>query len=205
MRSDSKRWCIALATVTAVAAAFVLTGLILFVGGGVSARPEPSAAEAWIARRIRSLAIPSSAKATPNPVPSSGESVAKGRAHFADHCAMCHGNDGRGETEIGRSLYPRAPDMTAPTTQRLSDGELFWIIENGIRLTGMPAWGRPGRPSDTEASWELVLFIRHLPQLTEEEKLEMQRLNPKSPEEAKEESDEELFLEGTEVVPRPHH
>lgn len=190
-----KRWCIALGTIAAV---LILAGPVLLLAGGVSARPEPSAAEAWIARRARGLVIPSSAKTTPNPVPPGRESLRAGRAHFADHCAICHGNDGRGRTEIGRSLYPRAPDMTAAATQALTDGELFWIIENGIRFTGMPAWGRAGL---SEASWQLVQFVRHLPQLTPDEEAEMQRLNPKSPQEAKELEEEERFLEGAE---EPH-
>jgi hypothetical protein len=61
-------------------------------------------------------------------------------------------------------------------TQKLSDGELFWIIENGIRFTGMPAFAPPHGPQD---DWKLVLFIRHLPQLTMEERAEMERDNPK--------------------------
>lgn len=191
-----KRWLIALAAVTS---ALVLAGAVLLVAGGVSARPEPTAAEAWIARRLRSLAIPSSAKAVRNPVLPGARTLAAGRAHFADHCALCHGNDGRGQTRVGRSLYPRPPDMAAPATQQLTDGELFWIIENGVRLTGMPAWGRKG---DEQASWQLVHFIRHLPQFTPEDEAEMQRLNPRSPAETKELEDEERFLEGADVAPR---
>ena len=77
----------------------------------------------------------------------------QGRAHFADHCASCHGNDGRGNTEMGRNLYPKAPDMRQSGTQHLSDGELYWIIENGVRLTGMPAWGDgSGNDPDTKPS-----------------------------------------------------
>jgi mono/diheme cytochrome c family protein len=193
-----KRWCMGLAAVTA---ALFLAGPILFLAGGISARPEPSTPEAWIARRLRGLAIPSSARTARNPVPLDASTLAAGRAHFADHCAGCHGNDGRGRTEMGRSLYPRAPDMTGPTTQELNDGELFWIIENGIRLTGMPAWGRADNP---EASWQLVHFIRHLPQLTPEEEAEMRRLNPRSPEETKELEEEERFLEGADAAPHAH-
>ena len=75
---------------------------------------------------------------TPNPVSFSDAVWVESRAHFADHCAGCHANDGSGNTEVGRNLYPRAPDMRLAETQRLTDGELYWIIENGVRLTGMP-------------------------------------------------------------------
>ena len=85
--------------------------------------------------------------------------------HFADHCASCHGNDGRGKTEIGQNLYPKAPDMWGEETQKLSDGELFYIIKNGVRLTGMPAWGKD-TPKDDRQSWHLVAFIRHVPWIT---------------------------------------
>jgi mono/diheme cytochrome c family protein len=190
--------------IAAVLAALVAAGALVLVAGGVSARPEPSAAEAWIARRLRSLAIPPSARAERNPVPPGREAIDAGRAHFADHCAVCHGNDGRGRTEMGRGLYPRPPDLTRPATQRLSDGELFWIIENGVRFTGMPAWGHEEPGEGTEDSWRLVHFIRHLPQLGPAELREMERQNPRPPAEAEEREQEEKFLEGGAALPHSH-
>jgi mono/diheme cytochrome c family protein len=185
---------LALAALVAVgAAALLLVGLLL--RGGVSARPQPTAAEAFLARRLRHWAIPRDMRERLNPVPATPEIVAEGRAHFADHCALCHANDGGGDTEIGRGLYPRAPDMRRPETQALSDGELFAVIKNGVRLTGMPAWGSYDPASD-EATWKLVHFIRHLPAITAAELREMQELNPKSPNEAAEEREEREFLEG---------
>jgi mono/diheme cytochrome c family protein len=162
---------------------------------GVSARREPTAAEAFIARRLRHWAIPSGARERPNPVAATPQALAEGRAHFADHCAICHANDGGGDTEMGRGLYPKAPDMRLAETQSLSDGELFYIIRNGVRFTGMPAWGSYDPASD-DASWKLVLFIRHLPDLAAAELAEMRALNPKSPAESAEEREERDFLEG---------
>ena len=104
---------------------------------------------------------------------------------------FCHANNGSGNTEIGQNLYPKAPDLRLPQTQSLTDGELYYTIHNGIRLTGMPAWGTEGNDDD---SWKLVLFIRHPPQLTSEEEREMEALNPKGPGEKQEELDEEQFL-----------
>ena len=124
--------------------------------------------------------------------------MAEARAHFADHCASCHGNDGSGQTQLGRRLYPRAPDMRLPATQALSDGELFHVIENGIRFTGMPGWGGGVSP---EVSWKLVLFIRHLPRLAPEEILEMERLNPKSPSEWREFQQDQEFLQSSPAGP----
>jgi mono/diheme cytochrome c family protein len=77
--------------------------------------------------------------------------LAEARAHFADHCAICHSNNGSGNTQIGQNLYPKAPDMRLPQTQNLSDGEIYYTIHNGIRLTGMPAWGTEVKDDD---SWK---------------------------------------------------
>lgn len=168
--------------------------------GGVSARFEPSALEIAVARSARHLLIPAAARQVGNPLAASDEVLLSARAHWADHCASCHGNDGKGDTAMGRNLYPRAPDMTRSATQELSDGELFWIIENGIKLTGMPAWGTPG-PEDDAESWELVHFIRQLPALTEAELTEMKRLNPVSRAELEQELEIERFLAGEDLAP----
>ena len=158
---------------------------------GFSARDNPSAMETYVAKTVRRLSVPASERNAKNPFAPTPEVLSEARAHFADHCATCHGNDGSGKTQIGQNLYPKAPDMRLPATQNLTDGEIYYIIHNGIRLTGMPAWGTEGKGDD---SWKLVLFIRHLPKLTPEDEREMERLNPKGPEERQEEQEEEQFL-----------
>jgi len=165
------------------------------ISRGFSARTPPSQLETVAARAMRDMAIPSAAKQARNPFPSTAEVVAAGRAHWADHCATCHANDGSGNTEIGQNLYPKAPDMRQAATQNLSDGELYSIIRNGVRLTGMPAWGNPNLPLDID-SWHLVTFIRHLPQITPEEIEEMKGLNPKTEADRAEEQQEQEFLNG---------
>jgi mono/diheme cytochrome c family protein len=176
-------------------------GLAAILRHGISARDEPTTAEACVARAIRHLAIPREARAAKNPVPLAPEVLARARVHFADHCATCHGNDGRGETTIGRNLYPKAPDMTKSETQELSDGEILSIIENGVRLTGMPAWGA-AESHDLTESWELVHFIRHLPKITPEELREMESENPKSAAEREEEEQIRDFLAGKDEASR---
>lgn len=177
---------------------------LIVIGGGVflktgvngfSARAQPSAIERWAARQARTLAVPSGARERPNPIADSPEVLAAARAHWADHCATCHANNGSGDSEMGKHMYPPAPDMRQAETQNLTDGELFYIIQNGIRLTGMPSWGS-GTRQDEQDSWKLVRFIRHLPKLTAQEEQEMQELNPKSPDELKEEQEEREFLNG---------
>ena len=123
------------------------------------------------------------------------DAAAKALQHYADHCAACHANDGSGDTEIGRGLYPRVSDMRAPETQSLSDGELFSIIEHGIRLTGMPAWGT-GTPESERDSWGLVHFIRRLPKLSSDDIERIDALVPKTPAQLKEEEEIRRFLEG---------
>lgn len=139
---------------------------------GFSAREKPSTVEAFLARNARWLATPATATALRNSLGPTPLNIAEARDHFADHCALCHANTGSGKTEINSGLYPPAPDLRQPETQQLADGELFFIIKNGIRFTGMPGWG-----GEDEENWKLVLFIRHLPQLTAQELALMKEVN----------------------------
>ena len=202
-RSHWRSYCFGILSVCLVAAG--AAGAFLWTAHGFSAKEEPSAAERWLARRARTAALPPGAANLANPVKNSPEVQAEARAHWADHCASCHGNDGSGDTQLGKRTYPPAPDMRLPATQNLPDGELFYVIQNGVRLTAMPAWG--GSAGDEQASWKLVHFIRHLPQLTFEEKKEMEKLNPKGPDDRKEEAAEEKFLRGEDINDQPteHH
>jgi mono/diheme cytochrome c family protein len=177
----------------------------LVSANGFSARTIPTPVERVVMRALHRWSVPSRARDAVNPVAFSPEVWEQSRAHFADHCASCHGNNGRGDTAIGRNLFPKAPDMTLAATQNKTDGELYWIIENGIRLTGMPAWGKGG-PDDAD-SWKLVHFIRHLQHLTPEDLKAMAAANPKSPSELEEEKADERFLAGEDVPPpvAPRH
>lgn len=180
--------------VVAVTVVFVVTAGIVAIHHGFSARDNPSAMETLVATTARKLAVPSKAKNLTNPVRYSDTVLEEARAHWADHCSFCHANDGSGNTAVGRNLYPKAPDMRGSSTQSLTDGELYYTIKNGVRLTGMPAWGEAG-DADMD-SWKLVYFIRHLPKMTTQEAEEMKKLNPKTSMEMKEEQQEEQFLNG---------
>ena len=167
-----------------------------------SARGAPGSFETWAVIRLRHLAVPKEVRDQQNPIKSTDEVLTESREHFADHCATCHGNDGRGKTEMGPNFYPPVPDMTKDETQSLTDGEIFYSIQNGVRFTGMPAWGTDS-PEDAEASWKLVHFIRHLPKISRKEIQEMEKLNPKSPEEMEDKNEAERFLDQGEA--QPHH
>jgi mono/diheme cytochrome c family protein len=181
----------------AAAALLMLAGAgIAYVKStGLTTRGEPGRLEAAVAIGTRRFSIPAAARQRANPVAPTPDAIADGLAHFADHCASCHANDGSGNTELGRAFFPKAPDMRRPATQQLTDGELFYVIENGIRFTGMPAWGT-GTAEGEESSWRLVHFIRRLPQLTEEDIASMAALNPRPPAEIRRQIEEERFLSG---------
>jgi cytochrome c len=181
-----------------IVGAFVWTGYQLFTSG-FSAKTEPHALEVFIARQIRHLAIPIETRNAPNPIPLNPDVIKESLAHFADHCALCHANDGSGETLIGKKVYPKAPDLRLADTQSMSDGEIFWVIHNGIRFTAMPAWGE-GDPAEDKDSWKLVHFIRHLPQLTPKELDQMKTLNPKTQKDLEEEAAFSQFLQGDDSV-----
>ena len=189
----------ALITLAVLAAAGLLGTVIFVKATGLSARGEPGAVETAVARRLRALAVPSDYARLKNPVLMNDESVADGMAHFADHCAQCHGNDGRG-ADMGKTMFPPTPDFAASPTQSLSDGTLFYVIEHGVRFTGMPAFGT-GTLEGEESSWHLVNFIRHLPKLTPEQLEEMAAMNPRPPAEIRQEIEAERFLRGEDIEP----
>ena len=195
------------AALVLLAVGAIVAGVVAYsiVRQGLSARSEPTRAEAFLARTMRRAATSSADRNRTNPVEPTAAVLDEALEHFADHCAMCHANDGGGDTAMGRGLYPKVPDLRAAETRSLTDGELFSIIENGVRLTGMPAWG-DGTEEGQRASWALVHFIRHLPSITTDEIDRMGQLNPKTPAELREQDDERRFLEGGDTPPAsPEH
>lgn len=192
----------------------VAIGLITLAGFGaaafvyarstrLSARGAPGAIEARMARTVRAWAVSGGAREMKNPEPLTSDLLAEGLSHYADHCAVCHGADGSGNTPVGRGTWPKAPDMRQDATQRLTDGELFQIIEEGVRFTAMPGWGT-GTPEGAQASWHLVHFIRHLPRMTPEDVARVEALTPRSPDEIRQEIEAEQFLQGGEPPAHEH-
>jgi mono/diheme cytochrome c family protein len=182
-----------------LAGAILATAAVYMLSRGFSARDQPTAMEAFVASQLRHMAVPGAARQIANPVAGGPKVLSEAMEHFADHCAICHSTDGSGNTAIGKGLYPKPPDMRQAATQKLSDGELYYIIHNGVRLTGMPAFGAEG--AQDEDSWKLVHFIRHLPNLTDDELARMKDMNPKSPGDLKEEDEIKRFLEGGDTPP----
>ena len=173
----------------------VLIVLSFVRGMGISAKRDPTALEERVAKAVWRFLVPPEHRTLTNPVPATPEVIRAGLEHWADHCATCHANDGSGETEIGRGLHPPAPDMRMARTQHLTDGELFYAIEEGIPFTGMPAWGT-GTDDGERSSWELVRLIRRLPDLSAEELRDMEQLNPRSPADEQRKQEIDDFLAG---------
>lgn len=187
-----RRWLIGSALVLTL---LTLAALVVTRGMGLSARRSALPGEATLAGLARTWTLPSEYRSMTNPLEPTADAIRAGMEHWADHCASCHGNDGSGNTTLGRGLFPPAPDMRVAATQDRSDGALFYAIEQGIPFTGMPAWST-GTESGRRSSWELVLFIRHLPRITPEELRRMEALNPKSAAELERERQIQDFLKG---------
>ncbi len=154
--------------------------LLVVVGGvvialllqrGFRATTTPTVFEAKIARTLRNRAIPRDQRKLKNPVAPSSEALQRGREYFLRRCANCHGIDGSGKTQIGVNLYPRVPDLRASDTETLTDGEIHYLIENGVQHTGMPAWGNSENKFSNKG-WELVLFVRSLRLLSNQHRSE---------------------------------
>lgn len=142
----------------------------LLIERGFRATSEPTRFEKVLARNLRNLAIPRAAHSQKNPLETSAENLQAGREQFLARCANCHGIDASGVTPMGRSLYPRVPDLRSAETQNLTDGEIHYIIENGVQLSGMPAWSNAYQ--DAGDIWRLIIFIRSLRPLTQQERTE---------------------------------
>src|ERR1700723_2305717 len=136
---------------------------------GFRATSTPSAIETVAARSIRDFAIPGAERHKENPDANDWTAIRQGREDFLTRCASCHGVDARARTPIGANVYPRVADLRSDSTQNLTDGEIHYIIENGIQLTGMPAMPSAHRESAAK-SWKLVAYIRSLRPPTQNEK-----------------------------------
>src|SRR5580704_1633490 len=159
--------------VTLILIALGVLGMLWLKLRGFRASSSPSAIEILAARFLRNFAIPRRERDLANPFVNDDVAAAQGRELFLARCSTCHGVDGRGSTPIGANEYPRVPNLHSDVTQNMSDGEIHYIIQNGVQLTGMPAM--PGAHSATEAdSWKLVSYIRSFRSPTRQES-EVQR------------------------------
>src|SRR5271163_3268456 len=137
----------------------VLSAILGALLQGCSAGKHPSQGETSLANAAKDVTIPLEAGKMKNPLPETDEVLSQGQEVFLGSCAQCHGADARGNTDIGRNMNPPAMDLSSPHVQHWNDAELFWIIQNGVRLSGMPSWKSSISADDT---WKLARFIHNL-------------------------------------------
>jgi len=142
-------------------------GLVVWTGSfNVAASVPPGRLEESVARFALNRSIARRAPSAKNPLTASSETLRQGLSHYRENCVGCHGAPGVDASEYGQGLNPAAPDLTLPRVQKRPDGELFWIVSNGIRMTGMPAFGPTHKDQEV---WKIVAFLRHLPELSAQE------------------------------------
>ena len=153
-----KRWILVVLIALALAVVVVIVG---FTQIRLDALQEPGHVETFLATQVKHLLVRRSSREGIPPAPTNLQaSIEEGDKLYAIDCSMCNGPDGHTPTDSGRWMYPRASDLTSPAVQRYSDRELFWIVKNGIRLSGMLAFGRV---ESDEHIWNLVHYLRTLP------------------------------------------
>lgn len=172
---DRRRRAIAIALLCLLLLIAVVSGWMwLRNAGSFSASAKPTAVESFLAHWARRLATPKKVEEMKNPLPATEANILAGAAHYGDHCAICHDENGSGQTDFGKNMYPKVPDLRLQGTQHLSDGDLFAIIHNGVRLSGMPAF-----PDHTDPEiWQMVLLIRQMPHLTAQEQQAIHAAEP---------------------------
>jgi mono/diheme cytochrome c family protein len=153
------------ATILAVLAAQVL-GAIAFVYSGVfnvaATNPHYGLTHTILeVTRVRSIKAYASGVKPPAAL-ADHKRVVAGTSHFAEHCSACHSAPGVEAGEIAKGLYPQPPVLNHAASL-WSSGELFWIIRNGIKMSGMPAWP----DHSDEDIWNIVAFLGQLPGMTE--------------------------------------
>jgi mono/diheme cytochrome c family protein len=145
----------------------VIVAIVLASGAyNVAAVTPPSKLESRVATFALNRSVARHAPAAKNALSATPATWKAGLAHFKENCVVCHGAPGVDVAELGQGLNPVAPDLTLPRVQARPDGELFWIVSNGIRATGMPAFSPTHKPDEI---WQIVAFVRHLPELTSQE------------------------------------
>ena len=160
MMGAGRRWAIvasALLVLVGVAAIWIYAGLYNIAAD--VPHPQPVY---WLLETIGDRSVVARARDVVVPKNLNDPSrISRGAGQYADMCSGCHLAPGMKRTEISRGLYPRAPELRHKTD--LTPAEQFWIVKHGVKMTGMPAWGVT---HDDELLWDVVAFVRKLPELT---------------------------------------
>jgi mono/diheme cytochrome c family protein len=162
-----KRWIIALSVVSGVVAT-LLAGIVVLATGvvNIGADSEPGLIERTLAPWGRNRSVENRAPQEKDPYLGSPAAIAAGFEQYRNNCVMCHGAPGVAGADLSMGLNPPAPSLDKGENG-VSDGEVFWIVKHGIRMTAMPAFGATRTDDDI---WKIVAFVRTLPDLTTKER-----------------------------------
>jgi mono/diheme cytochrome c family protein len=158
------------AAVIGVVVAVVLLLFVAMPRMQWNATARPSATEHWVARYVLGKWIRNNASGESNPIAPTPDILREGENQYDEHCAVCHGLDGNAKNSVGGDFYPPIPHLSRGAAF-LSDGQFYFIISNGIRMTAMPGFGT--RHSADEL-WKIILWVRHFPNLTPQERAAIQ-------------------------------
>ena len=143
----------------------LISGTVVLLLSNCTANRKPSTVEQALANAAKDVVIPLEAENLKNPLAPTPEIIKKGFETYQRSCSLCHSADGHAHNQLGEAMYPPAMDLTSPHVQHWTEAELFWIIQNGVSLTGMPSWKSILTPEQT---WELVHYIKSLPNVSPE-------------------------------------
>jgi mono/diheme cytochrome c family protein len=159
----ARHWLIAVLAVIALLVVVGAVSLVVYMGTyNVAADTPHTQAVFWLLNtaRERSVAVRAADIVVPSDLADSSR-VVSGAGEYSEMCSGCHLAPGMRRTEISRGLYPRAPELRRGS--HLTPAEEFWVVKHGLKMTGMPAWGVT---HDDELLWDVVAFLRKLPELT---------------------------------------
>ncbi len=172
----ARHWVIALALVGVFLWLVGAAAVVVYAGVYNIAADEPhSQAVYWLLNTARERSV--AARATDIEVPhdlSDPQRISRGAGEYTEMCSECHLAPGMDRTEISQGLYPRAPQLRRKSD--LTPAEQFWIIKHGVKMTGMPAWGVT---HDDDLLWDLVAFVRKLPDMTADQYKKLVEKAPK--------------------------
>jgi mono/diheme cytochrome c family protein len=172
----TKRWLIVAVAAGALLIAVVAAALVHMGSFDVAADRPHSLPVFWLMNTVRerSVAIRAAGIAVPGDL-ADAKRIASGAAQYDEMCSFCHLAPGMKRTEISRGLYPRAPELRRKSS--LTPAEEFWVVKHGLKMTGMPAWGVT---HDDELLWDVVAFLRKLPELTADQYQALVKSAPKT-------------------------
>jgi mono/diheme cytochrome c family protein len=149
---------------------FLICAIVAFVWSGsynVAATVPHWGITHWFLEKVREQSISAHSRGTIVPSLNNPKLVETGFKNYHEMCRLCHGATGYSRTEIAKGLYPAPPELASEdVVKRRSDGEIYWVIKNGIKMTGMPAFG-PTHSEDELLG--IVAFLKRLSNLKPEE------------------------------------